>query len=215
MVELVLTSLTDIRFAFVVFANAGILGRQDFYAQQTEDIHGMPPPPDLLASKVMYDGVIHTLYLAQHYLRKNDPPGGSIIVTASSGGIYPSPRNPLYSAAKAGAIGLTRSVAEGMAVDDIHVSCICPGSVATGLMTEQQFAVLDTETFTPLEKIVDVVNTLLKREEITRGAAVEVIKDRSYLRWRPAFCDEHMERCWEFMGGSTPCRDDGLSVLTQ
>lgn len=197
-----------------MFANAGVLGRSDFYAQEAEDDNGVPPPPDLLSSKVMYDGVIMTVYLAQHFLRKNETPGGSVIVLASSGGIYPSPRNPLYSASKAGVIGLTRSIASIMKADDIHVSCICPGSVATGLMTKQQFSALDQDTFTPLSKIVSVVDVLLKREEETRGAAVEVIKDRHYLRWRPNFCDEYMEKCWDSMGGSSAYWDDGLTDAT-
>ncbi|KAG9665042.1 hypothetical protein KCU98_g5838, partial [Aureobasidium melanogenum] len=195
-----------------VFANAGILGKSNFYAKQPENEKGIPPPPDLLASKVMYDGMILTVYLAQHFLRKNTVPGGSIVILASSGGIYPSPRNPLYSASKAGAIGMTRSIAEGLAGENIHVSCICPGSVATGLMTAQQFQSLDQDTFTTTEKIAETVGMLLKREESTRGAAVEVIKDRHYLRWRPDYCDANMEKCWISMGGSTTTRDGGLSV---
>lgn len=180
-----------------------------------EDSNGVPPAPDMLSSRVMYDGVIMTVYLAQHFLRKNKTPGGSIIVLASSGGIYASPRNPLYSSSKAGVIGLTRSISQVLKADNIHVSCVCPGSVATGLMTEEQFSKLDQDTFTPLSKIVGVINMLLRQEDSTRGAAVEVIKDRHYLRWRPDFCDKYMEKCWHSMGGSSEYRDDGLTVPSE
>ncbi|KAK4942820.1 hypothetical protein LTR10_017580 [Elasticomyces elasticus] len=194
-----------------VFANAGILGKANWFAKHSEDENGLPPPPDLLASRVMYDGVLLTVYLGQCFLRKNPTPGGSIVVLASSGGIYPSPRNPLYSSSKAGVIGFVRSVAVGLSTENIHVSCVCPGSVATGLMTPQQFATMNQDMFTSPEKIAEIVVMLLKQEEEYRGAAVEVVAGEHFLRWRPDYCNENMAKCWASMGGSTPTHDGGLS----
>lgn len=159
----------------------------------------------------MFDGVIMTMHLAIHFLRKNATPGGSIIVTASSGGIYPSPHAPLYSAAKHGAVAMTRSAASRLENENIHVSCICPGTVATGLMSKEDFASFDQATFTPLSKIVEVINLLLQRGEDTRGAAVEIITDRHYFRWRPDYCDDRMELCWNSMGGSTTHCEGGIN----
>lgn len=194
-----------------VFANAGIAERANFYEQQPEDSVGLPPPPNMLATKVMFDGALMTVYLGQHFLRKNATPGGSIIILASSAGIYPAPNGPLYTASKHGLVGLTRAMAMRYQNENIHLSCICPGSVATGLMPAERFEAMDQETFTPLEKIVSVVKMLLERSESTQGAAVEVIAQKHYLRWRPAFCDELMERCWNSFGGAGFYRDNGLT----
>lgn len=159
----------------------------------------------------MFDGAFMTVYLGLHFLRKNRTPGGSIIILASSAGIYPSPYGPLYTASKHGMVGLTRAIASNLLKENIHISCICPGTVATGLMSKESFARMDQETFTPLEKIVEVVNILLERGAETSGAAVEVVGQRHYLRWRPAFCDDQMEQCWKAIGGTSAYRDDGLT----
>lgn len=73
-------------------------------------------------------------------------------------------------------------------------------------MTPEQFARMNQSTFTPLSKIAQVVDMLLEQNEETRGAAVEVIGQKHYLRWRPEFCDENMEKCWAGFGGSTACK---------
>ena len=87
----------------------------------------------------MFDGALMTGYLGLHFLRKNTVPGGSIIVLASSAGIYPAPNGPLYTASKHGMVGLTRAMAGRLGKEGIHISCICPGSVATGLVSYLSF----------------------------------------------------------------------------
>jgi len=196
-----------------VFANAGTAGKSNWYERQPEDENGLPPPPDVLVNKVNYDGVILTVYLAQHFLRKNSTPGGSIVVLASSGGLYPSPRGALYSGSKAGVIAFVRSIAVGLAPENIHVTSVCPGSVATSLMTPEQFSRMHQASFTTPERIAEIVVMLLKQEEEYRGAAVEVVAGKHYLRWRQDYCTEDMAKCWEEgLGGSTPFRDGGVTI---
>jgi NAD(P)-dependent dehydrogenase (short-subunit alcohol dehydrogenase family) len=203
--------LTNGVLSYQVFANAGIVERANFYARQEETMDGLPQPPNMLASRVMFDGAVWTVYLGLHFLRKNGTPGGSIIILASSAGIYPAPNGPLYSASKHGMVGLTRSLASRLWNENIHISCVCPGAVATGLMPPEAFKQMDQETFTPLSKIASVVESLLEREELTVGAAVEVVGPKHFLRWRPEFCDQTMEKCWNSFGGTSDCSDGGLT----
>ncbi len=59
--------------------------------------------------------------------------GGSIISTASVAGFMAGAPHA-YSAAKAGVINLTRSVATQVGKDRIRVNCICPGLINTPLV---------------------------------------------------------------------------------
>jgi NAD(P)-dependent dehydrogenase (short-subunit alcohol dehydrogenase family) len=57
--------------------------------------------------------------------------GGSIISTASVAGLRGGMGPHVYSALKAAVLGLTRSVAVELAVDQIRVNAICPGGIVT------------------------------------------------------------------------------------
>ena len=60
--------------------------------------------------------------------------GGSILFTSSIAGIYGSPFSPIYSAAKFGVTGLTKSLAIRLAPDKIRVNCVCPAPIDTPML---------------------------------------------------------------------------------
>jgi NAD(P)-dependent dehydrogenase (short-subunit alcohol dehydrogenase family) len=96
---------------------------------------------------------------------------GSIVNIASIAGLVPAVFIPAYSAAKAGVIGLTRTLAAEMAQHDIRVNAICPGylwtraweTMATGMkLMNPKFADME-----PRDIFLSIVKegTLLGREQ--------------------------------------------------
>ncbi|MGF1688569.1 3-ketoacyl-ACP reductase FabG2 [Photobacterium japonica] len=90
-----------------------------------------------------WDGVIHTnldsFYNVLHpcvmpmvRLRK----GGRIVTLASVSGITGNRGQTNYSAAKAGVIGATKSLALELAKRNITVNCVAPGLIDTGMVDE-------------------------------------------------------------------------------
>lgn len=63
------------------------------------------------------------------YMRQRG--GGSIIFTASVSGMVGSMWSPVYSSCKFGVVGLTKSLAQTFAPDNVRVNVVCPGLAET------------------------------------------------------------------------------------
>lgn len=180
-----------------VFANAGIVERGNFYTKFPNT--GPPPPPNMLSVEINLKAVITTGYLAQHYFRQNPHgKGGSLISTSSVAGIYPAPFCPIYSAGKHGVLGFTRSVAKHFYHHDkIRANAILPGSVRTSLLTEKEWGSFGDTNWTPIEKVVEVVELLLDEKENHWGKTVEISGLNHYFREQADYCDEDMKKVIE------------------
>jgi NAD(P)-dependent dehydrogenase (short-subunit alcohol dehydrogenase family) len=180
-------------FESKVFANAGIVEKVDFYENHKGEAGSLPPPLDSVVLDINLKSVVTTSYLALHFFRQNKTPGGNLVITASSGGLYPTPYLPMYAAAKHGCVGFTRSIADGLAGSGIRVNCICPGSVATGLLKKEEWDKFPQETFTPVERVAEAVLMLVEDGKLN-GQSVELVQDRLHLREPPQPLDPALKK---------------------
>ncbi len=82
-------------------------------------------------------GVFNTLAVTVPAIRAAGN-GGSIIVTASAAALRFELHLGDYAAAKAGVIALAKTLANEVAAEGIRVNAICPGTVATPMVTANE-----------------------------------------------------------------------------
>ena len=85
-------------------------------------------------------GVWHTLCVSIPHLIASG--GGSMIATSSTGGIKAQPFLGPYAASKHGVVGICRSLANELAIENIRVNTVHP----TGVFTPMMQAMVDTGT---------------------------------------------------------------------
>jgi 3-oxoacyl-[acyl-carrier protein] reductase len=100
---------------------------------------------------------------------------GAIVNMASVCGIEGCTGHPHYSAAKAGVIGFTRSVAKELIVQGVRVNALAPGHVDTSKLRDRLDAARRvTASETPISR-------LAQPEEIAAAAAFLVSDDAAYF----------------------------------
>ncbi|KAM5347001.1 hypothetical protein ACJ41O_010006 [Fusarium nematophilum] len=188
-----------------VFANAGIVERDDFY--DTPAVGDEIFEPNQKTIDVNLKAVVNQSYLALCYFRRS-PHGGkdaALVMTGSVGGLYASQFCPIYAASKAGVINFMRSIAfPYYHTSGIRVYAICPGTVRTNLLNAQEWTSFPESYFTPLSRISSAVETLagggemmdswgrVVKEGENWGLAVEINGENVYFRDQVEFCDEAM-----------------------
>jgi len=101
---------------------------------------------------------------------------GRIVNIASIAGRQPRPMAVAYSAAKAGVIAITRSLAVAMAPYNIRVNCVAPAIVDTELLRKQA----PPEHLGPILK-QSTMGRLGKPEEIAAGVLFMASDEASYV----------------------------------
>ncbi len=108
-----------------MFNNAGIAG-------PTAPIESVTVEGFNEAIGVLLRGVFLGIKHAAPVMKRQG--SGSIVNTASVAGLRTGYGNHIYSAAKAGVIQLTRSVAMELGESGVRVNCICPGFIPTPMI---------------------------------------------------------------------------------
>ncbi|EIF00595.1 SDR family oxidoreductase [Saccharomonospora glauca] len=91
---------------------------------------------------VNFWGVLHGCRLfAPHMVDRGE--GGHLVNIASMAAYLPNPMLPAYSTVKAAVLMFSESLRAELAAADIGVSAVCPGFVATGIVTSTRFAGTD------------------------------------------------------------------------
>lgn len=110
----------------VVVANAGV--------GQSGKVHRVTPETLASMRSVNVDAPFELAAAAIPHLRRTDEQRpGWFIVVASVAGMWPLPRFAAYSATKAAAVSLARSIAVEEAASGVRACAICPGFVDTDM----------------------------------------------------------------------------------
>lgn len=125
--------------------------------------------------------VIDCTRLALKTMRAIQKPG-VIINLGSSAGLYPSPIDPIYSAAKAGVVLFTRSLAQCKR-EGIRVNVICPEFVQTEMTAELSTKVLSLlGGFVPMDMVVKGTFELIT-DESRAGSCLWITQRRGFEYW--------------------------------
>jgi NAD(P)-dependent dehydrogenase (short-subunit alcohol dehydrogenase family) len=123
--------------------------------------------------------VIAGTQLAVAALRRRG--GGVIVNTGSLAAVTSFPADPVYAAAKAGVVNLTRSL--GFLISEsIRVVCVCPGVVATPLLAKRELSDADEKVIRSIPlleppAVADAVLDLVRDDSLS-GAVVGLLPGR-------------------------------------
>lgn len=106
----------------------------------------------------------------------NAQPGSAIVAIASINATLGNAMNPIYSAAKAGMLGLVRSLADRLAADGIRINAVSPGMVHTAMLQPS----IDALPPGTLERRI-LLARLGRADEIGRAVRFLLSEEASYV----------------------------------
>lgn len=179
------------------FANAGIGDVDSMYKDAEIDLDtGLPKSLDLRCVEVNLLAVMQGIHLARHFfIEKNHKPGGKIVATSSSVGLYPNYCIPQYAASKHGLVGLVRSLAPVYAKDKITINTINPALIETNLMPADVLAKWDRKGFTPMDHALKAFDMVLKDDKLT-GQTIELVLEGLVFKQPPEYSTPNVQ--WMF-----------------
>jgi NAD(P)-dependent dehydrogenase (short-subunit alcohol dehydrogenase family) len=149
-------------------------------------------PPNLSVLDIDLVGISYTSLLALSFFRQHITSNQLLVMTSSGAGIYPTPVQPFYAAAKHGVTGLARSMGKRVETESIRVCALVPGLVPTTIMPQEILDRTDKAIMTPISHIVAAMNDMIEND---RNATVcEASVDKLWYRDPPPFLDDAQKR---------------------
>lgn len=122
------------------FANAGVGGKSSSFTELSTDEWRR-------VLSVNLDGVFYTLRASARHMvdrAKNNDPGGSLVLLASTAAVHGAARNTQYAATKGAMVAMTKALAVEMARYQITANAILPGWIESEMtvnaMANEKFA---------------------------------------------------------------------------
>lgn len=140
--------------------------------------------PNLATVEVDLTGVLYTVALGVQQFRRQEKDAGGwrgkLGLVASICGIAPVPALPVYSAAKYGVVGLTRTYGKMLPAEGITVNAVCPGIARTGINSESFYKSVEKEGV--LASIEGVVDAFMEMIEGGGSAELYVCRPEGYVK---------------------------------
>jgi NAD(P)-dependent dehydrogenase (short-subunit alcohol dehydrogenase family) len=139
-------------------------------------------------------GVIHGIKsFVPGMIERGEP--AHVVNTASVGGLVAFPQLAAYSAAKAGVVALSESLAHDLRAQGapVGVSVLCPGPVATGFRAHSRALQPDAEE-QPLPEVVGDVDWRAPAD-IAEEVVDAILSDRFWILTHPAYNEAIERRC--------------------
>jgi NAD(P)-dependent dehydrogenase (short-subunit alcohol dehydrogenase family) len=115
--------------------------------------------------------------------------GGSIINTASVGGLKAFTGKPAYTASKAAVIALTQVAGMQYGRYRIRVNCICPGIIYTGMSREVHRERFGKELDPAIKGRISALGRIGMPEDVTRVALFLASDDAAFVTGAPFIVD--------------------------
>jgi D-xylose 1-dehydrogenase len=120
----------------------------------------------------------HQFFAAQAVIPVMQQAGhGSIINMSSIGWVIPSINQSVYVTAKAGIVGMTRTLAHEVGKHNIRVNAVMPGAI----LTERQKRLWLTETYTAEVLANQALKRMIQPEEVARLVLFLAANDSSAI----------------------------------
>ena len=140
--------------------------------------------PDLAVLDADLTGVLFTVALALQQFRRQEPAEngfrGKMASVASVCGFYCSPSIPIYTAAKHGVVGFTRSFGKYLPEEQITMNAVCPNVVRTNISAPAFYDMLEKRNLlTPMKALLEAFESMLGTSDVS-GEIFEVGPNGGY-----------------------------------